>query len=204
MIKEYQRQVLFMAIAKVSKINIDHQMAQIGVKTSPARLNITLPKVQMTIKNEAPTFEIERQSPSFRITRKGANEQANTGVTAGSRDTPQRDVRSVNGDNTSSANTALSRHVRSKTANQVARVKQSQAPNHHSNKLEVVWDSGEMSINWSRHSILIDWDGEFMPELSVEPKHSVEIFLRTEPYFRISVEEMILPDMPGSVVDKAV
>jgi hypothetical protein len=69
---------------------------------------------------------------------------------------------------------------------------------------EVIWDKGHMSINWSKHSILIDWDGEYMPELTVDPKYSIEVFLRTEPYFRVSVEEMVDPSMPGRFVDQAI
>jgi len=43
-----------------------------------------------------------------------------------------------------------------------------------------------------------------MPQLTVDPKHSVEVFLRTEPYFRVTVEEMVVPGMPGRFVDQAI
>ena len=61
-----------------------------------------------------------------------------------------------------------------------------------------------MSINWSKHSILIDWDGEYMPQLTIDPKYSIEVFMRTEPYFRISVEEIAMPGMTGRYVDQAI
>jgi hypothetical protein len=69
---------------------------------------------------------------------------------------------------------------------------------------EVVWDKGSMRINWSKHSIMIDWDGEYMPQVTIDPKYSIEVFLRTEPYFRIMVEEYSDPSMPGRYVDQAI
>jgi hypothetical protein len=61
-----------------------------------------------------------------------------------------------------------------------------------------------MRINWSKHSVVIDWDGEYMPQFMVDPKHSIEVYLRTEPYFRIMVEEAIDPNRPGRIVDQAI
>jgi len=69
---------------------------------------------------------------------------------------------------------------------------------------EVIWDTGHMRINWSKHSVVIDFSGEYMPEMTIDPKYSVEVFLRTEPYFRVMVEEVIDPGAPGRYVDRAV
>jgi len=69
---------------------------------------------------------------------------------------------------------------------------------------EVVWDKGSMRINWSKHSIVIDWDGEYMPQVTIDPKSSIEVYLRTEPHFRIVVDEREDPNMPGRIVDEAI
>jgi hypothetical protein len=69
---------------------------------------------------------------------------------------------------------------------------------------EVTWDRGSMSINWTTHSLVIDWDGDHMPQVTIDPKHSVEVFMRTQPYVRITVEEIISPGMSGQFVDHAV
>jgi hypothetical protein len=67
---------------------------------------------------------------------------------------------------------------------------------------EVTWDKGYMRINWSKHNIIIDYSGEYMPDMTVDPKYSIEVFLRTQPYFRVMVEE-VLPNA-GRYVDRAI
>ena len=43
-----------------------------------------------------------------------------------------------------------------------------------------------------------------MPRVTIDPKYSIEIYLRTEPYFRIVVNEGKDMSIPGSLVNKAI
>ena len=212
-------------MAKIQRLMIESQLAQIGVYTTPARLHITQHRPQMTITSESPTMEIERQAPTFRINRRrsntaefGARTSSGTGrnnAAAAIRQAAIRSSRAAVGDgsntigdtrrNEDSRPGHLSRSGRSASAVARARSGNIGSPSSRpDNQPEIVWDKGELSVNWSRHSILIDWDGEFMPEFVVDPKHSIEIYLRVEPYFRVSVEEMIVPGVPGVHVDQEV
>jgi hypothetical protein len=69
---------------------------------------------------------------------------------------------------------------------------------------EVEWDKGYMRINWSKQSIVIDWDGDYMPQLTIDQKYSVEIFMRTEPYFKVTIEDAADPNSPGRYVDREI
>ena len=69
---------------------------------------------------------------------------------------------------------------------------------------EVEWEKGSLKINWSKHSIVIDWDGDYMPKVTLDPKHSIEVYLRTPPHFRITVGEAQSPGEPGKLVDRAI
>jgi hypothetical protein len=73
-----------------------------------------------------------------------------------------------------------------------------------SRRPKVTWDPGYVHIDWSGHRISIDWEGEYMPELTVDPPYSIEVFLRNKPYFRITVEEGENPYQAGQRVNQAV
>jgi hypothetical protein len=63
-------------MARIQKIHIDHQLAEIGVRSTPARLNISLPRMQMRIRTESPQMEIDRQAPTFKVNRKQINSES--------------------------------------------------------------------------------------------------------------------------------
>ena len=204
-------------MANIHKIRIDQQLAELGIRSTTAKLNIKYPRAQMKIKTENAKMEIERKSPSFRINRRKMNsdfgtkaplefakefrDKGRTGALRGAR-TAVDDGNFLGelrrkGDR-------VPQLARKKTMSAILKKQQINLGLTPTSRAEVVWDKGSMSINWSKHSILIDWDGDFMPQLTVDPKYSVEIFLRTEPYFRVSVEKMVDPGMPGRYVDQAI
>ena len=204
-------------MAIIQKINIDQQIAQLGIRHTPARMNIKSQRMQMKIKNEHAQMEIERKAPSFRVNRKKLNsdmgvagpveftaqfsEQGKAGALRGARTAV--DDGNFLGEMRRKGD-RVGPLARKKAMTAIMKNKEINLGLTPKNRPEVVWDKGSMTINWSRHSILIDWDGEYMPQLTVDPKYSVEIFLRTEPYFRVSVSEMIDPGTPGRYVDKEI
>jgi hypothetical protein len=69
---------------------------------------------------------------------------------------------------------------------------------------EIDWDMGYMHINWSKHSVVIDWDGDYMPKMTIDPRYSVNVYMRKEPHFSIRVEDMVESNSPGRYVDQAI
>ena len=205
-------------MSRIQKIHIDQQMAELGINVTPAQLKINNPRMKMRISSEAPQMEIVRKAPSFRINRKKHNPQmahapsqaltriprsaakhgaAIKGIKPPGEDGSQSDTAKILGEKTGKL-------VRSKNASAIMRRKEPGLDKLSKNMPDITWEKGQMSINWSKHSLVIDWDGDYMPQLTIDPKYSIEIFMRTEPYFRITVEELTDPGIPGQFVDQAI
>jgi len=204
-------------MAGIYRINIDQQRAEIGVRTTPAKIRITTPRPKMRITSQAPKLEIERRDPKFRVNRRKINSES--GLKAplelakvhrdnGRSGALQGTSAAVNDGNflgeTRRQGDRVGQLAKNKTMSAILKKKEANIGLMPKERPEVVWDKGSLSINWSRHSVIIDWDGEYMPRLTVDPKHSIEVYLRKEPYFRVTVEEMTDPGGPGRYVDRAI
>ena len=201
----------------IQKITIDQQLAEIGVKSTPAQLNIKQPRMQMKIRTERPRMEIERKNASFKINRKKINAESGLklpdDLSKDYRDKGKagalRGARTAKDDGNylgelRNPGDRVSKLARNKTMSAIMKKQQLNVGLMPKSSPEVIWDKGSMRINWSKHSIVIDWDGDYMPQVTIDPKSQVEIFLRTEPYFRIMVNEGEDPNMPGRLVDEAI
>ena len=192
-------------------------MAEIGVRSSPARLNISLPRMQMSIRTETPQMRIDKQNPSFKVNRSKINNESglkaplelaktfrNTGRQAALRAAGQA---KDDGNFIANPNLPGDKSIPLLAKSKATRRLQTKDINvglMPASSPEVVWDKGYMRINWSKHSVVIDWDGEYMPQMTVDPKYSIEVFIRTEPYFRVMVEEVLDPSRPGRYIDQAI
>lgn len=205
-------------MSNIQKIVIDQQLAEVGVRSVAAKMHITLPRMQMKIATETPEMEIDRKAPTFKVNRKKINSESGlkspAEITTAYRDAGRtaalRGARTAAedgnflGDPAKKPGDRVPKLAHNKSMAAVMKKKQTNIALMPKSSPEVEWDRGYMRINWSKHSIVIDWDGEYMPQLTVDPKYSLEIFLRTEPYFRISVQDMVDPNMPGRLVDRAI
>ena len=201
----------------IKKVSIDQQLAEIGVRVTPAQMHITRPRMQMKISTESPQMEIDRQNPSFKVNWKKVRSESGLkpqpeltrNVSNEGKSTAMRRIKEIGkeGDFLGDLRIPMDRGAklsRSKAMNAATRKKEINIGLMPQSSPEVTWDKGHLRINWSKHSILIDWDGEYMPQVTIDPKSSIEIFLRTEPYFRIRVEDVVDPNMPGRYVDQAI
>jgi len=196
---------------------IDQQIAEIGVSVTPAKMRISTPRMQMKITTENPEMQIDKKAPSFKVNRKKINNESglktpmeltkafrNEGASGALRGTKTAgtdgdfigDLR-IRGDR-------IAKLSRSKSLASATRRKRLDLGLMPQSSPEVEWDKGYLRINWSKHSIVIDWDGEYMPQLTIDPKCSVEVYLRKEPFFRVTVENMLDPKSPGRYVDRAI
>jgi len=198
------------------RLNIDQRMAEIGVRSTPARLNINLPKPRMSIHTETSKLQVDSAAPSFRVNRQKINNESgmqsplefakafrNKGRSAALRGAGQNKDDGNFLANYKIPGDKIPRLAKNKAMSRL------QQPDINIGLMpqsspEVTWDKGHMRINWSKHSVVVDWDGDYMPQLTLEPKYSVEVFMRTEPYFRITVEELIDSSPRGRYVDSAV
>jgi len=204
-------------MASIQQLKLDQQLAEIGVNVVPAKMNIKCPRMQMKITTENTQMEIESKTPSFKINRKKINNES--GLKAPSDFTKEYRDKGISGA-LKGAKTAgedgdflgdariqgsrIAKLSRNKTLASATRKKQLNIGLMPQNSPEFEWDKGYMRINWSKHSIVIDWDGEYMPQLTIDPKNTIEVYLRTEPHFKVKVENSASPDSPGRYVDRAI
>ncbi len=199
-------------MSAISRILIEQQFASIGISTVHSQLHITTPHPQMTIQNVAPEMTVESVGPSFEI-----DWQEVYGESGLKRPAPlAKSIRDSAYADTMRSVSTISRDGEflgdvTKPGNRVAQL--SKQKNHATQteinlslmprrKPQVKWDTGHVNISWSRHQLIVEWDTEFMPEFSVEPPYSVEIFLRNKPHITISIAEDEEPLYgPGQAVD---
>ena len=201
----------------IPQITIEQQLAEIGVVRTPAQMHIEQQRMKMKIKTESPQMMIERKNPSFKVNRKKINSESGlkpapeftaeirdkgrSGALRGSK-TAVEDGNFL-GDVTKPGD-RVGRLARKKTMSAILRKKEINIGLMPKSQPEVVWDRGYMRINWSKHSIVIDWDGEYMPKVTIDPKYSIEVYLRTEPFFQVTVSEEEDPGTTGRLVDKEI
>jgi len=199
----------------IKRLNIDQQLGAIGIRSTPAKMNITLPKMRMDIQTETAQMQIDRKAPSFKVNQKKIRNESGLKDPAElsrifrnrGRQAALRGARKNKEDGNFLANPkipgdkSVPRLAKSKAMSRLQKPETNIGLMPQSSP-EVVWDKGYMRINWSKHSVVIDWNGDYMPEMTVDPKYSVEVFMRTKPYFRVMVEEAL--DSPGRYVDRAI
>ena len=201
----------------IQNITIEQQLAEIGIHRVPAQLHIEQQRLKMRIETETPQMKIERKNPSFKVNRKKINSET------GYKSTPElsKDYRdkgragALRGARTAAQDGNFLGNVkirgdrvgmlaRQKTMSAILRKKEINIGLMPKSIPEIEWERGYLNINWSKHSILIDWDGDYMPKVTIDPKHSIEVYLRTEPYFRVTVNDAENAGRPGRLVDKAI
>lgn len=195
---------------KISRLIIDQQFAAVGIKITHARMQITMPRRRMKINQEMPRMTIKTTRPTFDIDLSGVN--ADNGMMSPNQLLKQRRSRSeaaameyigdvvAQGDFLSKVEQQGNRvagYMRQKTlaASDISlNVSPSSLP-------EVKWNKGSIDISWSNHKFNIEWAGECTPEVIIDPKSSVEIFLRNRPSISITVEEWDTADSAGRLID---
>jgi len=213
-VKDYRGQVFRMSLLR---LNINQQFAQIGVRSTPARMNISMPKGQMRITTETPQMNIDKKAPSFRINRKKINnesglkgplELAKTFRNKGRSNALQAAANYKN-----DGNFIANPHIPGdKSIPMLSKNKMKRAlaqPEYNvglmpASSPEITWDKGHMNVNWSRHSVRIDYVGDSLADISIDPKHSVEVYLRTRPSFRVTVEEIQTDNIIGRFINSLV
>ena len=190
----------------LKQIRIDQQMAEVGIRSAHASMNITHPRKTMRIREETPRMQIETTLPTFRVNRRKLNAEMNlygpVELTKRHRDKGKQTVMSgirragqegdflgdirIRGQKIGqlAKNNAMAAAMRKKEFN-IGLMPQSRP--------EITWDTGSVNINWTRHSLVIDWDGDYMPQLTVDIEFPVDIHLSAEPYFSITVEDLKTP-----------
>jgi hypothetical protein len=195
---------------------IEQQFAAIGVNVTPAHVEIEMPRLSMNITTESAKMTIDRKNPTFEMdfTPYNGGDILEPDVLVGDnidQNALENEYRNGGGLAKYAGRRGLGAAKKGVRATQAPRRKLKQlairdikvktAP---PNRPKVKWDPGYLHIDWSGHRINIDWEGEYIPDITVDPPYSIEIYLRNKPYFRITVEDGVAPYEAGRRVDQAV
>ena len=201
----------------IKRIRIDQQFAQIGVRSTPAKLNIRKPRGQMSISTETPQMQIDRKAPSFRVNQQKIRNES--GLKAPlvlakefrdkGRQAALRGARQNKDDGNFIANPkipgdkSIPMLAKNKAMSRLGKreINVGLMP---ASSPEISWEKGQMNINWSKHSVVVDYNGEFMPQVTVDPKYSIEVYLRNRPYIQVMVEDAVQSGAPGRYINSLV
>ena len=199
------------------RVVIDQQRAEIGINNSLGTMRIRKPQGQMTLRNNPTRLQIDRKAPTFSVNQQKIRNES--GLKAplelakdfrnDGRQAALRGARQNKDDGNFIANPNI---PGDKSIPLLAKNKaMAEFRNRDINiglmpasPAEIDWDMGHMNMNWSKHSLIVDYNSEFMPEVTLDPMFSVEVFLRTQPYIRVSVEPVITSGAPGRYIDQTI
>jgi hypothetical protein len=197
---------------KVQRLQIEQQMAKIDIESTKPVLKIDMPKREMQIetKNAEMTLDMEQGGIEIDMTAF----RNNMGV---------RSISDFSSENIADAKVGLEQRRREYSAdgdmvaslpsngNSIAQVAlknllATDMPEMNSGKVpekpvRVSGQPGKIDINWSKSDIVIKWGKYEPPEITVEPKASVNVELAQEPIIECEVVEMEIPPETGRMID---
>jgi len=200
----------------IQRINIDQQFAQIGVRSSQARMQISTPKGQMRIQEETPQMQIETQMPRFKAPRQQINNESGLAgplsFAKQFRDKGRREAYratanyAADGDFITNPHIPGDQSIPRMMGNRMRRFFQKPDTNIGlipSSPPSLDWEKGYIRINWSRHSFKVDWNGKNTADITVNSDYPVEVSISRQPSFRISsVEPAVQNRTMGRYIDR--
>jgi hypothetical protein len=205
-------------MANFPRIVIDEQRAQIGISTTQASMRISSPRMNLRVRSQTPQMSLENsQPPRFRADRRQVNaesglrppsfvarDQVADGRAGAMRATAQGAQDGYILGDVSSPGDRVSRLARMRTMEAFHSNPNMNIGLMPRSSPSLEWDDAQMRINWSDHSLIIDWEGHHMPQVHIDPPHSVEVYLQSRPYFRIRVVEAPPPQTAGGNIDASI
>jgi len=204
----------------IVRINIDQRLAQIGINNAAgkARMQITMPKGQMSIRTETPKMELDNRMPTFRSPRQRiSNESGLMSPLTFARDFRNKGKQAAlraAGEYKNDGNFIANHRIPGdKSIPLLAKNKMNALLGTRdfnvglmpSSPPSLDWDKGHTRINWSGHSIEVNWTGDTMAKVSSEANYPVEVFLSRQPSFRIaSVEPNVTNRTYGRYIDRMI
>jgi len=204
----------------IVRINIDQQYAQIGIRNASgqARMQISMPKGQMTIRTETPRMELDNRMPTFQSPRQRiSNESGLMSPLTLARDFRNKGKQAAlraAGEYKNDGNFIANHRIPGdKSIPMLAKRKMDALLGTRefnvglmpSSPPSLDWDKGYTRINWSGHSINVDWTGGTMADVTADTNYPVEVSLSRQPSFRISsIEPNIQTRTYGRYIDRMI
>jgi len=202
----------------IQRINIDQQFAQIGIRSSNARMQISTPGGQMRIQKQDAQLSVDTQMPTFRAPRQRINNESGLAgplsFAKQFRDKGNRNAAAAtrnyarDGDFIANHRIPGDKSIPMLSANKMKRFFQSTDYNiglMPSSPPSLDWTKGHIDVNFTKHNIAVDWSGSNTANITAESDYPVEVSLSRQPHFRISsVEPAVTNRTMGRYIDRSV
>ena len=202
----------------VQRIIIDQQFAQIGIRSSLARMQISSPESRINIQNQRPQLQVNTELPRFRVPRERlrnelnlagplsfAREFANKGRSGGHQATA---TYASEGDFIASKNIPGEKSIPMMVSNKMRQYFRKPDTNiglMPSSPPSLDWEKGVIDINFSGHRVAVDWSGSNTADISVEHGYPVEVSLSRQAHFRVmGIEPAVENRTYGRFIDRSV
>jgi len=202
----------------IQRITFEQQLAQVGSRSRPARLNISMPESQINIQDVKPQLEVDTQIPTFRSPRQRISNESGlmSPLTFAKkfRDEGRQGALRAAGSYKNDGNFIANHRIPGdKSIPLLAKNKMNQLLGPKNVNIGLMptsipsldWDKGYININFSRHNIRVDWSGRNTAQISADINYPVEVFLSRRPSFRVTgVEQNITKNTIGRFIDRSV
>ena len=202
----------------ITRINLEHQTPQLSIRSSPARMQISMPQEQIRIQNDTPQLQIETQMPTFRApTQRIRNESGLAGPLSFARQFSgkgrQAAMRATatyaaQGDAIANPNIpgdkSIPMMVRNKMRNYF-RKPETNIGLMPSSPPSLDWTNGYINVNATRHNISVNWSGRNLAQITADIDYPVSVSLLGRPSVEISsIEPAVQNRTMGRYIDRSV
>ena len=202
----------------ISILKFEQQSAQIGIRSSPARMQISMPEGQMRIQKQDPQLEVDTQLPTFQSPRQRiSNESGLMGpltLAKQFRDKGKQGALRAIGSYAADGDFIANKNIPGdKSIPLLAKNKMNQLLGRKdfnvglmpSSPPSLDWTPGYINVNFSRHNIAVDWSGSTMANVNVDTGYPVQVSLTRRPSFNVtSIEPAVTNRTLGRYIDRSV
>lgn len=185
------------------RIRVDSQPAALSIETHQRRMKVECQNARMTARREAPEVELDMQDFCNNTASQDIGSFADS-YTAKAFASAVQGIKETAADGDfvgtlPSGGNSIGRLAKSKLLEaDMPEMNSGQVPY---GPVKMNGDAGELSIDWSAHDLKIEWDNYQTPQVTVEPKASVDVVVEQEPSIEFTVIEQMIPPEKGSAID---
>lgn len=201
----------------IARLNIEQQYARISVDMQPAKISVEMPEGHLQVSQQSPQMTVEWENSNFSVDFERAraaiaNNRANLATSNSMTIVPQKAISNIEYSHAhanmqtgpdsdvgkyKSPEIKLEESVRNiqKKANATMRV-----PRYMDVSPDIKYNRGDFNISWSDYEFSVEWIGDTLPQITVEP-YSIDIIIDQKPYIKIYLVEEALPKATGRNLD---
>ena len=210
-----ERQVIEVSIMRV---NLEHQSAQLNIRSSHARMQISMPPGQMTFQDNKTQLQIETQMPTFRVPKERLRSELNLASPLSFakqfRDKGRRGALqavatyAAEGDYIANHRIPGDKSIPMMVANKMRSYFRKPETNlglMPSSPPSLDWTPGYININASRHNFAVNWSGRNTAQITADIDFPVQVSLVGRPSARVaSIEPAVENRTMGRYIDRMV